>query len=109
MSTWTTRGFSKGIIPFKFKVDRHFFVSSQPIDWTGKIISRDGGRCKEASYTEPGEEIGGYYHILATDIDEAIATAEENPEFTFNENPRIEVRPVKMKEEKTGFIYPGKS
>jgi hypothetical protein len=84
-------------------------LSAQPIDWTGKIISRKTGDWRETSYNEPGEVIGGYYHILADNLDEAIKIAKENPEFLFNENTRIEVRPVKMEEEKTGFIYPSES
>jgi len=46
----------------------------------------------------------GYYHILANDIDEAIAIAKENPEFAYVPSATIEVRPAKMKEEKTNFV-----
>jgi hypothetical protein len=81
-------------------------VSAKPIDWSGKIISGKGDKWEEAAYNEAGEVIGGYYHILAKDIDEAIEIAKANPEFKFNENSRIEVRPIKMKEEHTGFVYP---
>lgn len=81
-------------------------VSAKPIAWSGKIISGKGEKWNETAYDESGEVIGGYYHILAKDIDEAIAIAKANPEFSYNENTRIEVRPVKMKEEKTGFVYP---
>ena len=48
----------------------------------------------------------GYYHILANDIDEAVAMAKENPEFEYVLSASIEVRPIKMKEEKTDFVYP---
>jgi hypothetical protein len=81
-------------------------VSAKPIVWSGKIISGKSGRWKEESYNEAGEVIGGYYHILAENIDEAVEIAKANPEFTYNEGTRIEVRPVKMKEEQTGFVYP---
>jgi hypothetical protein len=81
-------------------------VSAKPIVWSGKIISGKGEKWNETAYDESGEVIGGYYHILAKDIDEAIEIAKANPEFSYNENTRIEVRPVKMKEEKTGFVYP---
>jgi hypothetical protein len=81
-------------------------VSAKPIDWSGKIISGKNDKWKETSYSEQGEVIGGYYHIMAKDIDEAIEIAKANPEFTFNENTRIEFRPVKMKEDQTGFVYP---
>ena len=48
----------------------------------------------------------GYYHIFANDIKEAIEIAKENPEFEYVPSARIEVRPVKMKEEKTEYVYP---
>lgn len=83
-------------------------ISAQPIDRSGKIISGKQGDWKEVEFNETSEVIGGYYHILAKDIDEAIEIAKGNPEFEFNQNTRIEVRPIKMKEESTGFIYPAK-
>jgi hypothetical protein len=84
-------------------------ISAQPIAWAGKIISRDGFTWNEVPYSETGEVIGGYYHILAENINEAIEIAKANPEFTFNENTRIEVRPVKVEEEQTGFVYPSET
>jgi len=39
-------------------------------------------------------------------MDDAIAIAKENPEFEYVPSASIEVRPVKMKEEKTSFVYP---
>jgi hypothetical protein len=83
-------------------------ISAQPIDRGGKIISGRNDKWNEVPFNEGKEVIGGYYHILANDIDEAIAIAKANPEFEFNSDTRIEVRPVKMKEEKTGFVYPSK-
>jgi len=81
-------------------------VSAKPVVWSGKIISGNGEEWKETNYDEPGEVIGGYYHILANDFDDAIEIAKSNPEFVFNKDTRIEVRPLKEKEEKTGFVYP---
>ena len=77
-------------------------ISAQPIEWSGKILSTSG----DSPYNESKEVIGGYYHILAKDLDEAIAIAKANPEFEYNPKTRIEVRPIKMKEETTGFVYP---
>ncbi len=82
-------------------------ISAQPIEWSGKIISGKEGSWKDVSFDGKGEVIGGYYHILAKDIEEATEIAKANPEFSFNKNTLIEVRPVKMKEEDTGFVYPG--
>jgi hypothetical protein len=86
--------------------DQGKLISAQPIAWTGKIISGKADRWTEAPYDDTDEVIGGYYHILAKDIDEAIEIAKANPEFSFNNNTRIEVRPIKMEEEQTGFVYP---
>jgi hypothetical protein len=47
----------------------------------------------------------GYYHILAKDMDEAIAVAKENPEFEYGKTARVEVRPIKTKEETTNYVY----
>ena len=84
-------------------------VSAKPIVWEGKIVSGKSGNWKEAPYNEPAEVIGGYYHILAKDLNEATDIAKANPEFTYNEGTRIEVRPVKMKEEQSGFVYPSEA
>jgi hypothetical protein len=84
-------------------------LSAQPIERAGKIIAGKTGAWNEVPFNENPEVIGGYYHILAKDLEEAIAIAKENPEFQFNPGTRIEVRPVKMKEEETGFIYPTKT
>jgi hypothetical protein len=39
-------------------------------------------------------------------MDEAIAIAKRNTGFEYSENARKEERPIKMKEESTGFVYP---
>ena len=83
-------------------------ISAQPIERSGKIISGRTGAWKEVPFNETKEVIGGYYHILANDLEEAIEIAKANPEFEFNTDTRIEVRPVKMKEDTTGFVYPTK-
>jgi hypothetical protein len=81
-------------------------ISAQPIEREGDILSYSGQVWKDVSFNESKEVIGGYYHILAEDLSEAIAIAKANPEFEYNPDTRIEVRPIKMKEETTGFVYP---
>ena len=83
-------------------------ISATPIERVGKIISSSGGQWNEAPFNETKEVIGGYYQILANDLEEAIEIAKQNPEFKYNPDTRIEVRPLKMKEETTGFVYPQK-
>jgi hypothetical protein len=81
-------------------------ISAQPLVRLGTMVSRLNGQWTAAPFHEGKEVIVGYYHILAQDIDNAVAIAQRNPEFEFSTTARIEVRPIKMKEETTGFAYP---
>ncbi len=81
-------------------------IAAQPLVREGKIISGAIGSWKESPINENKEVQVGYYHIRANDISEAITLAKENPEFEYSASARIEVRPIKMKEETTGFVYP---
>jgi hypothetical protein len=81
-------------------------ISAQPIQWLGRIISRPDGNWIDVPFNESREVIGGYYHILASNMEEAMAIARANPEFVYNHDTRIEVRAIKTKETSTGFVYP---
>src|SRR5215831_7111809 len=76
---------------------------AQPLIREGKMISGSKGAWKDGPFNESKEVIVGYYHILANDLDDAIAIAKGNPEFEYTSTARVEVRPIKMKEETTGF------
>jgi len=80
--------------------------SAQPLVREGKMISGSKGAWKDGPFNETQEVIVGYYHIVAKDLNEAIEIAKGNPEFEYTSSARIEVRPIKMKEESTGFEYP---
>ncbi len=80
--------------------------SAQPLVREGRMISGTPGAWKDGPYNESKEIIVGYYHILAKDMDEAIAIAKGNPEFAYSNTAKIEVRPIKMREESTRFEYP---
>ena len=80
--------------------------SAQPLVREGKMVSGSPGSFKDGPYNESKEIIVGYYHILAKDIDEAVAIAQGNPEFAYVKGAKIEVRPIKMIEESTSFVYP---
>jgi hypothetical protein len=81
-------------------------IAAQPIIREGVVISKNNKEWTSRTI-DPAKEVQvGYYHILAGDMDEAIAIAKENPEFEYVPSATIEVRPVKMKEEKTNFVYP---
>ena len=83
-------------------------IKAQPMIREGKMVSGTKDGWKEAHYTEQKEVIVGYYHVLAKDLEDAVSIAKRNPEFEFAKTARVEVRPVKMKEETTGFVYPKK-
>ncbi len=83
--------------------------SAQPLVREGKIIYRSNKEWKEKPFNERKEVQVGYYHILAKDMNEAVEIAKRNPEFEYGTTARIEVRPIKVKEEATGFVYPEKN
>lgn len=81
-------------------------IAAQPIVREGFTVSKSTGSWTKTA-VDPNREVQvGYYHIRANDIDEAIEIAKANPEFEYVPSASIEVRPVKMKEEKTNFVYP---
>lgn len=82
-------------------------ISAQPLIREGVMLSGHEGHWEKAPYRESKEVIVGYYHIKADDLDQAIAIAKGNPEFKYTHTARIEVRPIKMKEEATEYVYPG--
>jgi hypothetical protein len=80
-------------------------IAAQPIIRDGLVVSKNKNGWQTINI-DPGKEVQvGYYHIVANDIDEAVAIAKENPEFEYVSSASIEIRPVKLKEEKTEFIY----
>ncbi len=81
-------------------------IAAQPLVREGKMIAGSKGEWKEGPFNETNEVQVGYYHILAKDLDEAVEIAKGNPEFAYTSTARIEVRPIKTKEETTGFVYP---
>jgi hypothetical protein len=83
--------------------------TAQPLVREGVIISRSNGKWKEIPFNETKEVQVGYYHIIAKDMNEAIEIAKGNPEFEYGTTARIEVRPLKTKEESTDYVYPNKA
>ncbi|MEO8149492.1 MAG: YciI family protein [Bacteroidia bacterium] len=70
---------------------------AQPLDMDGKMVRGNKGVFKDGPYNESKEVIVGYFHIVANDLDEAIAIAKANPVFEAGE-ASIEVRPIKTME-----------
>jgi hypothetical protein len=83
-------------------------IAAQPIVREGVVLKRIESGWIEKDIATDKETQVGYYHILATDLDEAIKIAKDNPEFEYVPSATIEVRPIKTKEVETGFIYPTK-
>ena len=81
-------------------------IAAQPIVREGYIISKTATGWSKTAIDPTKEVQVGYYHIKANDIEEAITIAKENPEFEYVASATIEVRPIKMKEEQTNFVYP---
>ncbi len=82
--------------------------SAQPLIREGVILSGHANAFTETAVDKTKEIQVGYYHILANDLDEAIAIAKRNPEFAFVKGATIEVRPIKTMETSTNFVYPTK-
>jgi len=81
-------------------------IEAQPLVREGKIISRQDSEWKYKPFNESNEVIVGYYHLYANHMDDAVSIAKANPEFEYGTSARIEVRPIKIKEESTGYVYP---
>jgi len=81
-------------------------IAAQPMVREGVLIKKSGNRWTEKNISSDTEIQVGYYHIRANDITDAIKIAKENPEFEYVPSASIEVRPIKTKENETGFVYP---
>ena len=81
-------------------------IAAQPIVREGVVLKKTESGWTERDIESDKETQVGYYHILATDLDDAIKIAKDNPEFEYVRSATIEVRPIKTKEVETGFVYP---
>ena len=81
-------------------------IAAQPLVREGVVVSQADSGWKEVALNAGNEVQVGYYHIMAADINEAMSIAKPNPEFEYVPTASIEVRPIKTKEQETGFVYP---
>ena len=66
---------------------------ANPLDKGSRIVTDDNGMLKDGPFNETKEVIAGFFHITASDIDEAVAIAKANP--IFKDIPtKIEVHPM---------------
>lgn len=81
-------------------------IAAQPLIREGVMISKNDDDW-DIVVINPDQEVQvGSYHLKADSLVEAIELAKQNPEFAFVPSASIEVRPIKMKEQQTGFVYP---
>jgi hypothetical protein len=83
-------------------------IAAQPIARAGTILKKVGEEWQNTPVISESETQVGYYHVRANNLNEAVEMAKKNPEFEYVPSASIEVRPIKMKEETTGFVYPNK-
>jgi len=81
-------------------------IAAQPIVREGFIVAKTASEWTNVAIDPTKEVQVGYYHIRANSMEEAIAIAKDNPEFEFVPSASIEIRPIKMREEQTNFVYP---
>lgn len=70
---------------------------AQPLEMEGAMIHGNNGTFKDGPFNESKEVIVGYFHILAENMEEAIAIARQNPIFEDVE-ASMEIRPIKQVE-----------
>ena len=67
--------------------------NANPIDKGSRLITESNGVLRDGPFNESKEVVAGYFHIVAKDIDEAVAIAKANP--IFGDIPtKIEVHPM---------------
>jgi hypothetical protein len=68
--------------------------SAQPLDTGSRILTEANGVIKDGPFNESKEVIAGYFHIVAKNMDAAVAVAKANP--IFKDIPtKIEIHPMK--------------
>lgn len=76
--------------------ERNLLIAGMPLQQTGVILSRDGG--KEGTITsQNGDVVGGWLHIKANDYNHAVELTKPCPIFEHNGNIEIrEIMPMDM-------------
>jgi hypothetical protein len=67
--------------------------SAQPLGTKGMIVQNINGTIKDGPFVESKEVIGGFFHIVAKDLNEAHEIAKINP-FLKEPGVRIEIREI---------------
>lgn len=77
---------------FKRLTDQGKAIAGNPLEPTGTIVSGKNGHAVDGPFAESKEAIGGYFLLAVSDLEEAVAIAQECPGLPFG--AKIEVRPV---------------
>jgi hypothetical protein len=67
-------------------------VGAEPLQPTGKQVTGKSKTVTDGPFIEAKEMVGGYVIITAKNIDEAVELSKDCP--IFNENGKLEVRPI---------------
>lgn len=68
-------------------------TAAQPLEMEGTMLSKKGAKFIDGPFNETKEIISGYYHILASSLEEAIEIGKSDPRFE-DGDWRLEVRPI---------------
>jgi len=77
---------------FKRLMDEGKAIAGNPLEPKGKIVSGKNGHVVDGPFAESKEAVGGYFLLTVTDLDEAVAIAQQCPGLPHG--AKIEVRPV---------------
>ncbi|MEM9024180.1 MAG: YciI family protein [Bacteroidota bacterium] len=55
--------------------------AAQPLEMVGTIIAHENGTFTDGPFNETKEVISGYYHLIAANLEEAIALVQADPRF----------------------------
>ena len=82
-------------------------LAAQPLYREGIVLTKNAGDWNTAVIDINQQVQVGYYHLRTDTIEDAVSIAKNNPEFAFVPSASIEIKQIKTKEDKTGFVYPG--
>jgi hypothetical protein len=77
---------------FKRLMDEGKAIAGNPLESKGKIVSGKNGQVMDGPFAESKEAVGGYFLLVVSDLDEAVAIAQQCPGLPYG--AKIEVRPV---------------
>src|SRR5258708_4821676 len=73
--------------------DEGKLIGAQPLTMNGLMLQKENGIFKDGPFVESKEVIGGFFHIKANNLNEAMEIAKANPAFD-GPGGRIEIREI---------------